>query len=239
MTNQALQTLCQVLVVVGILLTAIGGFGAYIFGQRATRDREAVIEKKEANREAKEAYVGRLEHKSETILSAEGKIYPKFEFGDSGAIFVYAGPQGAPLFKIAEDNDIIVEVVYGELKVSTKIRDSQGHIIAEVVRNEWKVNPNKTWDRNYTKNALEVRDPSGEVILQLRLVEDRVQFQAKLYDASGRRTGFGKMLGPEGWGGAMEFTGPNNPELSLKITPLFKYPSASHLGELVEQKDRT
>lgn len=228
MTNQALQTLCQVLVVVGLLVTALGGFGAYIFGQRATRDREA-----------KETHVGRLEDKSETILSAEGKIYPKLEFGDSGAILVYAGTQGAPLFKIAEDNDIIVELVGGELKVSTKIRDSQGHIIAEVVRNEWKVNPNKTWDRNYTKNALEVRDPSGEVILQLRFVEDRVQFQAKLYDASGRRIGFGKILGTEGWGGAIEFTGPNNPELSLKITPLFKYPSTFHLGELVEQKDRT
>jgi hypothetical protein len=161
------------------------------------------------------------------------------EFGDSGAIFIFAGPQGTPLFKIADDNDITIEIEDGELKVSTKIRDPEGHIVAEIVKSEWKVNPDKSWDRNYAKNALEVKDPSGDVVLQVRLVEDRVQFQAKLYDATGRRIGFGKILGPEGWGGAIEFTGPNKPELDLKISPLFKYPSALHLGEFVNGKSGT
>ncbi len=232
MTNQALQTLCQILVAIGILLTAFGGFGAYVYGQRAASDREA----KQA---AKDAYVGRLEHRSQVLLSTRKQAYPKLELGDSGAVFLFAGPQGTPIFKIAEDNDITVEIEDGELKVSTKIRDDKGDVVAEVVKNEWKVNPSKAWDRNYCKDAIEVRDPSGDVILQIRLVEDRVQFQAKLYDSTKRRIGFGKTLGPEEWGGAIEFTGPNRPSLNLKISPLFKYPSALHLGELVQGKNAT
>src|SRR3989304_2530697 len=111
MTNQALQTLSQVLVAIGILLTALGGLGAYIYGQRAGRDREA-------EQAAKDTYVGRLEHRSKILLSADKQVYPKLEFGDSGAVLAFAGPQGTPLFKIAEDNDITVEIEDGELKVS-------------------------------------------------------------------------------------------------------------------------
>ena len=93
------------------------------------------------------------------------------------------------------------------------------------------MNPDKSWDRNYSNDALEVKDPSGDIILQVKVVEDRIQFQAKLYDATGRRIGLGKSKGPDGWGGSIEFTGSNRPELKLKIQPLFKYPSDLHLGE--------
>jgi len=225
MTSQTLQTICQVILAIGIFLTAIGGLGAYIFGQRAQREKAA-----------KQAYVGRLETEQKVILSADQQLYPKLEFGDSGSILVYTGPRGAPLFKIAEDNDITIEVEGGQVKVSTKIRDRNGQVIAEIMKNEWKVNPNNSWDRNYSKNALEVRDPTDDVVLQVRLVEDRVQFQAKLYDATGRGIGFGKALGAKGLGGIIEMTGPNHPELTLKINPIFKYPSDLHLGEFAQER---
>lgn len=227
MTNQSLLTISQIIIAIGLFFAALGGFGAYIFSQRVQREKEA-----------RQAYVGRLKTEEKVILSSQEKVHPKLEFGDSGAMFPYAGPRGSPLFKIAEDNNITIELEDGEVRVSAKIRDRNGRMIAEIVKNEWKINPGNSWDRNCSNNALEVKDPTGDIVLQVRLVEDRVQFQAKLYDATGRGIAFGKCLGPEGWDGCIEFTGPNRPELTTKIQPIFKYPSESHLGELAEPKDR-
>jgi hypothetical protein len=155
------------------------------------------------------------------------------EFGDSGAILRYTGPQGSPLFTFAEDTRLTIVSENGKVKVTVTIRDKTGRVVAELIKNAWKVNPQNSWDRNYTDDALEVRDPSGDVVLQVKALPDRIQLQAKFYDSSGRGFGFGKVLGPDGWGGGLEFTGPANPQLRLKITPMFKYPSDLHLGELV------
>ena len=55
-----------------------------------------------------------------------------------------------------------IEKIDGKLMVSTMIRDSSGNVLAELRRNEWKVAPPpKTWDRNYTDNALEVVNAEG------------------------------------------------------------------------------
>ena len=241
MTSQTLQTICQIIIVIGFFITAIGGLGSYIFGQKAQREKEAVQEQKVSEGAAQKAHVGRLQKEPKILLSANQQLYPKLELGDSGSILIYTGQQGTPLFKIAEDNNITIIVEDGQIKVSTKIRDQNGQIIAEIIKNEWKVNPNNSWDRNYSKNALEVCDLTGDVILQVKLVEDRVQFQAKLYDASGRRIGFGKITGPKpkGTGGGIEITGPDHTKLTLKIEPIFKYPSELHLGEFVESQDHT
>lgn len=220
MTNQTLQTLCQVLIAVGILFTAIGGWGSYYFGQRIERDKEAA-----------KTYSGVLALKDEMLFAPSKQIYPKIEFGDSGAILMFTGQQGSPLFKFAEDNDITIEVEGGQVKVSTKIRDKKGHLIAEIQKNEWKVNPDKSWDRNYSIDALEVKDPSGDIVLQVRLLKDRVQLQAKLYDATGNGIGFGKKKGPNGWGGVIQQRKPQDTDPMLKIQPIFKYPSELHLGE--------
>jgi hypothetical protein len=67
-------------------------------------------------------------------------------------------------------------------------------------------------------------------------MKDRVQFQAKLYDATGKGIGFGKMKGPKGESGVIEQTGPQHPKLTLQIQPIFKYPSGLHLGEFAATK---
>lgn len=234
MTNQTLQTVCWVIAGACAIGGALAVLDANIFGQKAQRDRQIAAEQKVAEQTARKANVGRLETERKLILSSNQQVYPKLEFGDSSSILVYTGPQGGPFFEIAEDNNIIIEIEDDQVKISTKIINSEGKIVAEIVKNEWKVNPSNSWDRNYSKNALEVKAPSGDILLQVKLVEDRVQFQAKLHDATGRGIAFVKCLGPDGkWGGCMEFTGPNNPELSLKIQPIFKYPSELHLGEFV------
>jgi hypothetical protein len=113
-------------------------------------------------------------------------------------------------------------------------------LIAEIIRNEWKVAPPPgNWDRNYSDDALEVRNPRGRVVLQVRALADRIQIQGVW------------PLGPE-WkpSGAAQMIirqDPNNPsqgQLVLyplnprpetawpEIIPIFKYPSERHLGEL-------
>jgi hypothetical protein len=223
MTSQGWQTLSQVVVAVGLFLTALGGYGAYYFGKRVDREKEV-----------RAAYSGVLEAKPETLLSGQAHIWPNLELGDSGAVLVYAGPSGSPLFKFGEDTALIVLRENGQVKVSIIIRDQSGKAVAELVKNEWRVNPQNSWDRNFTSDALEVKDSSGDIVLQVRALQDRVQLQAKLYDSTGRGVGFGKILGPDGkWGGGIELTGAANPRLRLRISPLFKYPGDRHLGELI------
>lgn len=194
---------------------------------------QIIIEQKQSKDEAKSKYFGVLKPKSKILLSAEKNTFPKFEFGDSGAILVFAGKQGEPLIRIFKDSSITIVIEDEQVKASTIIRDRSGAIIAELMNNEWKVNPNNFFDRNYSKNALEVKDSSGDVVLQLRLIEDRVQFQAKFYDLRGNGVALGKVRGPNGKiGGSIEITGTAHPNLTLHIEPIFKYPSELHLGEL-------
>ena len=228
MTNQTIQTICQLFVAGGLLAAALGGFGAYIFGQRIRAEKEATQQTKERQDEARKAYSGQLENQPKILLSTENNIYPKLEFGDSGSMIVWVGPTDKPIFNIGGD-PLTIEIAGEQLIVSATIRNKDGQIVAEIIQNEWKVNPQNSWDRNYTKNALEVRDPSGDIVLQVRLVEDRVQFQAKMYASN--KTGIAFVKGPGG--GYIERSTPERPFRSI-ISPIFKYPSDIHFGELID-----
>lgn len=221
MTNHDWQTVSAAVVLVGLVLAALGGYGVHVFRQRAEREREA-----------RSAYSGQLKAPAaQVLLSGPNNVWPHLEFGDSGASFIYTGPSGTPLFSFGADAALTIVREAGQIKLSTIIRDHTGRIIAELVSNEWKVNPQNSWDRNYTADALEVKDPTGDIVLQVRVLPDRVQLQAKLHDVTGRGFGFGKLLGPDGkWGGGL-FLGDALPR--LHISPMFKYPSDQHLGDLV------
>ena len=169
----------------------------------------------------------------EVIISADDKVYPKLEFGDSGAILIYAGEPGQPLFSFFEGCHLTVIRDGNRVLVSTDIFDQKGQLVARLALNEWQVNPNASFDRNYTDDALEVMDDKGDVVLQVRLVEDRIQLQGKFYGPDGRGVAFGKGTNGAGEpGGVMEMTGPNNLVLKMKISPIFRYPSDLHLGEI-------
>jgi hypothetical protein len=178
-------------------------------------------------------YVGVLQPKTKILLSVKKNIYPELELGDGGAVFSWRGREDEPMFKIFKDSYISILVEDGQLKVSAKLRNKNG-VIAEIIKNEWKVNPNNIFDRNYSRNALEVKDNTGEIVLQVKNVGNRIQFQGKFYDDDGRGVGLGKHS--SGTGGIIEITGTNHPQLELKIEPMFMYPSDLHLGELNKQK---
>jgi hypothetical protein len=190
------------------------------------------IARAERRSKAISAHAGVLKSTKQTLLAPDQKIYPKLEIGDTGTIFLFTGPQGQPLFSVFEDTHLTMEMEDGQLKVSTVIRDKGGRIVAELLKNEWKVNAAAAYDRNYSEDAIEVRDSSGDVVLQLRFVGDRVQFQGKFFNNAGQAFGIGKIKGPDGReSGAIELTGHAHPHLQLQITPIFRYPSDRHLGE--------
>lgn len=163
--------------------------------------------------------------------------FPKLEFGSSGSILLWAGAKGQPLMQIFDDVALTVEEEDSQLKLSTLVRDRFGRAVAEITKNEWKTNPHNSFDRNYSKHAIEVKDASGDIVLQVRLLRDRVQLQAKFYDATGRGVAFGMGRDPEGrLGGIMEFTGTLRPLLAMRMQPIFKYPSDRYLGQFVDAK---
>lgn len=169
-------------------------------------------------------FSGVLEVKSNTLLSANAKL----QIGDSSTILQYRNLSDQPIFRFFNDNTLTMRLENGQLKVSSLVRNPHGDVVAELIENEWKINPQKIFERNYTKDALEVRDQGGDVVLQIRLVEDRIQLQFKAYDSDGGAVVLAKNPhGPD----AILSTQPEEAR-NLHIEPIFKYPSDLHLGEL-------
>lgn len=80
-----------------------------------------------------------------------------------------------------------------------------------------------------------MKDGAGRVILQVRLLTDRVQLQGIFYDATGKWMYFGESINGDGEGGNILFGGIDTKNtVPPKIEPIFKYPSNRHLGEHLE-----
>lgn len=204
------------------VLAAVVALAATVFSKRADADKVQ-----------RSAMAGVLTPAPPTKIPLGRFPYPEIEIGDSGSIFVVGGPTGE--FLRFGDNSLAVALdPKGQVLVSLGIRDRAGALVAELTKNEWTVNPGRTWDRNYTADALEVKDASGSVVLQVRLKGHRVQLQTRLYDEHGN--GFGIVKAPRldgrEVGGMFEMTGTKHPEFTHKIEPIFLYPSSQHFGEL-------
>jgi len=178
------------------------------------------------------SYTGTIAPEPEIIFSAVKKQLTRtMEIGSSGAVFIADGGDN-PLFTFGENSELLITREEDNLKVSTQFRDKQGSLIAELERNEWKVAPPpKTWDRNYNKHALEVKDDKGNIVLQVRLLTDRVQIQGEWWVE-----GFGAVrfvqFPVKGSAIATSDSGGKFPPWVTPIQPMFKYPSDSHFGEL-------
>jgi hypothetical protein len=194
-------------------------------------------------------YVGVLYPKVHSVLK-NGQIATRvLEIGNSGTNFVLGG-QNNVLLDFFGDSQLSLEEISGRLYVSTRIRDEDGKLIAELYRNEWKVAPPpNTWDRNYDRNTLEVKNAGSRIALQVRLLADRVQMQGEWFapnaakiskknvygirivtsDIPGKAGGFFLLFGP----GRPPWPPPFAPNQPPFIKPLFKYPSELHFGELI------
>jgi len=124
-----------------------------------------------------------------------------------------------------------------EFNVTTQVRDRQGNLIVEVRDNHWHVSnvQNVSWDKNYSKDSLEVLDGRGRVILQLRVFTDGLLIQGEWYNQDGQGIRIVQSPNPTANSAAsMDIFPPQgNPLRDTElIRPIFKYPSRRHWGEL-------
>jgi hypothetical protein len=180
-----------------------------------------------------------------TIFSPGGPI-PKIQVGNSGVFIVgpnQQGPIGQLLIPALRASQFKVESVDGKLKVSAQVANYGGALMAELIRNEWRVAPPPgTWDRNYSDDALEVKNPEGHIVLQVRLLEDVVQIQGVWplgpeWKPAGAAYVAIRQNPPGSGSGAQFVFYPVNPRPTVswpEIQPIFEYPSDQHLGEFVQ-----
>ena len=153
---------------------------------------------------------------------------------------IEADPIGAKLLPGLKASQFKVEIVDAQVKFSTQVCDETGRLIAEINRNEWKVAPPPgTWDRNYSNDALEVRDPRGRVVLQVRVLINLIQIQgAWSLGPEWKPAGAAQVIirqDPANRARAQFLFYPINPKPEAiwpDIIPIFEYPSELHLGEL-------
>jgi hypothetical protein len=179
-------------------------------------------------------YYGVLTPHRHLFFSSETKTKANIEIGDSGSMIdpAFSGP--AFIFGTSQ---LTIESIDGQLKVTTDVRNRQGKIEAQLVKNEWKVAPfPETWDRNYDDHTLEVKDPTDRIVLQIRILTDRVQLQGEWWDSDGTGSRIVKCTDPvsKKIGGCFALLGlTRDDSVSPQIQPLFKYPSEQHFGELL------
>jgi hypothetical protein len=131
-------------------------------------------------REAPPKDAGLLHSEVKALFSTNPNIMANrtIHIGDSKGGLIYGGPPGTPAFSMF-GAELTVELIDGEAKITTDIKDRDGKLIARLYRNEWQVAPPpQTCDRNYTKDRLEVIDPRG-VVLQVRVLSDNAQLQGE------------------------------------------------------------
>jgi hypothetical protein len=148
------------------------------------------------------------------------KEEPILQLGETGVSFIWTGKSNS---LISNDYDKIKIVRVGnEIKLSVTVRDRFDNLIVEIVDNVWRVSKSETdcWDKNYTDDSLEVKDGRGRVVLQVRLLPDRVQMQVEWPTQGGRYMDNVIHQGKPFY----------TPEEGIR--PRFQYPSSEHWGEL-------
>jgi hypothetical protein len=87
------------------------------------------------------AYTDILAPKTTLLFSAEdGDGIPQIQIGESG-VFLKNSAIGPLLLPVLEASECKVEAIEGAIKISTRIIDGSGNLIAHITRNEWKVSP--------------------------------------------------------------------------------------------------
>lgn len=126
-----------------------------------------------------------------------------------------------PVFDIDGD-PIRVWIEDGKLQLHAIIRNRNGDIVATIFGNQFRVNPETIFDYNYDRNAIEVIDEYGDVILQVQMEEDGVLFCGKFYRKDGSRVAIGNNY--------IEVR-PAGVSIELSFSPIFRYLGKDNLGK--------
>ncbi len=193
---------------IGIAIVA----GLAFVGLQAKRDWKA------QRKEAEETREGRLEAPGRRLtarLAVGGKSYR------------LTSPDGV-FFKDGEETLLAVGLDGDQLVVSASFKDDQGRVIAKVIRNEWVVNPNLIFQRNYTRNGVEVIDEKDHVILQVIHMGNAINVEGTLHCSNGRTIQLA--TNPQTHQSAIILARKGLPPL-VQFAPMCRYPAGAHLGE--------
>ena len=102
-------------------------------------------------------------HNEEMADAVTGRLKPKH--GPSDAIVFQIGPDAKAWFTLSDvptspELQALGSYIQfirnrnGDLDISTVIRDRTGHMLVEIVDNEWRIS-NAAWEKNYSDDALE------------------------------------------------------------------------------------
>jgi hypothetical protein len=179
-----------------------------------------------------------MEEKSRVI---EGMLRPQstlnyppkldVELGEKGA-HLLIGPTTdvlhlSPRLKILYDSGFKIEQLNNRLYVTTPVRDKQGRLVANIVRNRWSVT-SECLDKNFDKDSLEILDTRGLVVLYVKVFSDHVQIEGEWRDEFGH--GIRLRKGTESYMNFWQNSVQEEEGMEI-IKPKFKYPSSLHLGE--------
>ncbi|MGN7888405.1 hypothetical protein [Dyadobacter sp. 22481] len=208
---------CQMATVMFGILVPISAFIA-----STLVDREAKIET------LKKATSGTLSPGSRDQVRKiikDGYAFVEIKIGN-GVGRWFAGAADGVIFRIGDEIGLGVTEKSGNLLVSFIVRDKFGEIVAEMTENEWELNEENFYKRNYDDTGLEVIDSKGDVIFQIELEKGLIKLQGKLYTRSGGGAAF--YCAPDG---AAVIQGFDSTFVdSIHIQPIFKYPSEKYFG---------
>lgn len=198
-------------------LTALLIFSAYYFNDRNSNLEEAMKAR-------------------EGVLSSSSPLPVEFNVLEKMTLLVGNTTTGMTNVRhpigFADGESLSVKKLDNQIAVSLKIYNYKGQQIAELVDNEWVINSDRSivWDRNYTKNALEIVNNKHDVIFQIVVLKNVVKIQTKLYDKFGNLY---VLYENEKGSGSISIGGKED---EYKIKPIFKYPSKEYFGEFIDEK---
>jgi hypothetical protein len=162
---------------------------------------------------------------SGVLTSAQSEIPPMF-ISVGKFKFTLASSANGVLFSDGAEPLLSIRTAGGRMLISTRILNERGELTAELRDNEWSVASRPgMFDRNYTDEALEVRDSRGKVALQTVAFGGAVHVAALLRCKSGR----GVLIAPFKDGALMQAV-PPGAEPFYSIPPICDYPSDVHFG---------
>lgn len=215
-----------------ILASATVGVAIWAFAhQKVTKleGRKRTIEQNAVKlKQQQSALSGKLSSKI-----VEGRNAVTIHFGRSHiSASIQALREGMSMqpFSFIGDRNITIRLKDESILVSAEFRSLDGKIVAGIVDNEWQINPNNYFDRNYDSNGLEIIDQDGITKFQIDFTD--------LYNIriGGSFISNGSMYAflPGGQSIVLGLDGQSKDQLiglGSRIETLFTYPSQSHFGQ--------
>ncbi len=156
--------------------------------------------------------------------------FPMVQIGN-GTIFVMTPDGVSDIFPFFQDSGVRIEWGKRAPLLTTVVRDRNGNLVSEIKKNHWRVYPLFCADKNYTKDALEVQDSAGHVVLQVRILPGKIQIQGEWWDTQGSGVRMMQLPDPKAGSQVVRMNRQNQHNEAL-VQPMFEYPSKDHWGEL-------